>query len=131
MNEVYEYLKKCGIFYLATVEGDQPHVRPFGAIGVFENKLYIQTGNIKNVFKQLKENTKAEICAMDNDGTWVRIEATVVQDDRIEARQYMLDENPRVKSMYSADDGKCEVLYLKDATANFYSFTGAPKTISF
>ena len=131
MNEVYEYLKKCGIFYLATVEGEQPRVRPFGAIGVFEDKLYIQTGNIKNVFKQIKKDPKTEICAMYSDGTWIRIEATVVQDDRIEARQHMIDENPSIKGMYAADDGNCEVLYLKDATATIYSFTGAPITITF
>jgi len=131
MNEVYEYLKKCGIFYLATTQGDQPRVRPFGAICIYEDKLYIQTGNIKSVFKQMKEDPKIEICTMDKDGTWIRIESTVVQDDRIEARQHMLDANPSIKSMYAANDGNCEVLYLKDATATFYSFTGAPKTVTF
>ena len=131
MNEVYEYLKKCGIFYLATAQGDQPRVRPFGAICIYEDKLYIQTGNIKSVFKQMKEDPKIEICTMDKDGTWIRIESTVVQDDRIEARQHMLDANPSIKSMYAANDGNCEVLYLKDATATFYSFTGAPKTVTF
>ena len=131
MNEVYEYLKKCGIFYLATTEGDQPHVRPFGALTIFEDKVYIQTGNIKNVFKQLKEDPKIEICTMDQDGTWIRIQATVVQDDRIQARQHMIDENPTIKSMYAADDGNCEVLYLKDATATFYSFKLEPKIVTF
>jgi len=131
MNEVYEYLKKCGMFYLATTQGDQPHVRPFGALGIYEDKLYIQTGNIKKVFKQMKKDPKIEICAMDKDGTWIRIESTVVQDDRIEARQHMLDENPSIKHMYAADDGNCEVLYLKNATATFYSFAGTPKTVKF
>ena len=119
------------MFYLATTQGDQPHVRPFGALGIYEDKLYIQTGNIKKVFKQMKKDPKIEICAMDKDGTWIRIESTVVQDDRIEARQHMLDANPSIKSMYAANDGNCEVLYLKDATATFYSFTGAPKTVTF
>lgn len=131
MNEVYEYLKKCGTFYLATTEDDQPRVRPFGAVSIFEDKLYIVTANVKNVFAQMKKNPKIEISTMSKDGTWIRVTATAVQDDRIEARQHMLDQNPGIKNMYTADDGKCEVLYLKDATAIIYSFTGEPKTIKF
>ena len=131
MNEVYEYLKKCGTFYLATCEDAQPRVRPFGALDLFEGKIYIQTGNVKDVFKQMIKNAKIEICAMNEDRTWIRISATAVQDDRREARQHMLDENEGLKRMYSADDGNCEVLYLKDATAVFYSFTDEPKTVNF
>lgn len=131
MNEVYQYLKNSGTFYLATSEGDQPRVRPFGAVDIFEGNLYIQTGNVKNVFAQMQKNPKIEICVMSKDGTWMRVAATAVQDDRIEARQHMLDENPTLKSMYAADDGNCEVLYLKDATATIYSFTGEPNTIKF
>lgn len=131
MNEVYQYLKESGTFYLATTEGDQPRVRPFGAIDLFEEKIYFQTGNVKNVFEQIKKNPKIEISAMSTNSTWIRITATAVQDDRIEARQHMLDENPVLKNMYSADDGNCEVLYLKDATAVISSFTEEPKTIKF
>lgn len=131
MNEVYEYLKNIGTFYLATSEGDQPRVRPFGAIDIFEGNLYIQTGNVKNVFAQMQKNPKVEICAVGKDGTWMRVAATAVQDDRMEARQHMLDENPGLKRRYAADDGNSEVLYLKDVTAIIYSFTGEPKTIKF
>lgn len=131
MNEVYQYLKDCGTFYLATSDGNQPRVRPFGAVDIYEGKIYIQTGNVKNVFKQMQKNPKVEICAMSKDGTWIRITAAVVRDDRIEARQHMLDENPVLKKMYAANDGNCEVLYLKDATAVIYSFTEKPKTIKF
>lgn len=131
MNEVYQYLKNCGTFYLATVDGDQPRVRPFGAIDSFEGKLYIQTGNVKSVFAQMKKNPKIEISAMSKDGTWIRVSATAVRDDRMEARQHMIEENPILKSKYAADDGNCEVLYLKDATAVISSFTGEPKTIRF
>lgn len=132
MNEVYEYLKDSGTFYLATCEGDQPRVRPFGALDIFEGNIYIQTGNVKKVFAQMQKDPKVEICAMSKDGrTWIRISATAVRDDRIEARQHMLDNNPSLKSMYAADDGNCEVLYLKDAAATFYSFTEKPKTIKF
>lgn len=131
MNEVFQYLKECGTFYLATVEGDQPRVRPFGAIDIFEGKFYIQTGNVKKVFQQMKKNPKIEICAMHPNRTWIRIEALAVQDDRLEARQHMLDENPGLKRMYAADDGNCEVLYLQNATATIYSFTDQPKTITF
>ena len=131
MNEVYQYLKDCGTFYLATIDGDRPRVRPFGVVDIFEGKIYIQTGNVKNVFKQMQKNPKIEICAISKDETWMRVSATAVRDNRIEARQHMLDNNPSLKKMYAADDGNCEVLYLKDATATFYSFTQKPKTIKF
>ncbi|HBM76391.1 MAG TPA: NimC/NimA family protein, partial [Clostridiaceae bacterium] len=118
-------------FYLATVDGDWPRVRPFGVVDIFEGKMYIQTGNVKNVFKQMQKNPKIEICAVGKDGSWIRVSAIAVRDDRIEARQHMLDNNPVLKKMYAADDGNCEVLYLKDATATIYSFTEKPKTIKF
>jgi uncharacterized pyridoxamine 5'-phosphate oxidase family protein len=130
MQEVYEFLKKCGTYYLATAEGDQPRVRPFGTVGIFENKLYIQTGKVKNVSKQIKMNPRIEICGM-FDGKWIRVEAVAVEDDRVEAKQYMLDEYPSLQSMYKADDDNTEVLYLKDATATISSFTDAPKVIKF
>lgn len=130
MEEVYEFLKKCGTYYLATVENDQPRVRPFGTADIFENKLYIQTGKVKNVSKQMAANPKIEICAI-LEGTWIRVEATAVEDDRIEARQHMLDAYPSLQGRYKADDGNCQVLYLKDATATLSSFTGEPKVINF
>jgi len=131
MEEIFEYLRDCGTFYLATTEGDQPRVRPFGAVAIFEAKLYIETGNVKKVFAQMMKNPKIEISGMGKDGTWLRLAATVVRDDRFEARQYMLDENPDLKRLYAADDGNCEVLYLKNATATIASYTSAPKTIHF
>ncbi len=130
MQSVYEFLKKCETYYLATVENDQPRVRPFGTIDLFEDKLYIQTGKIKNVSKQMAQNPKIEICAFDGN-TWIRIEATVVNDDRIEAKQHMLDNYPSLQKMYKADDNNTQVLYLKDATATFYSFTQEPKVVKF
>ena len=132
MEEVYNYMKQNLPFFLATVDGDQPRVRPFGAIDLFEGKIYTQTGNVKNVFKQMTANPKVELCAMGKDGaTWLRVEAEVVRDDRLEARQHMLDANPVLKKMYAADDGNCEVVWLKNAVATFYSFTAAPRTVKF
>ena len=130
MQEVYEFLKKAQTYYLATVEGDQPRVRPFGTVAIFEGKLYIQTGKAKDVSKQLQINPKAEICAF-MDGTWLRVAGTLVRDDRREAKVHMLDCYPELKAMYSADDDNTEVLFLKDATATFASFTAAPKTVTF
>ena len=126
MQEVYEFLKKCGAYYLATTEGDQPRVRPFGTYLIFENKLYIQTGKSKNVSKQMKVNPKIEICAFSGD-TWIRISATAVNDDRIEPKKAMLEAYPQLQAMYKADDPNTQVLYLKDATATFASFGGEPK----
>lgn len=130
MKTVYDFLKKCETYYLATVENDQPRVRPFGTIDLFEDKLYIQTGKVKNVSKQMAENPKVEICAFDG-SSWIRIEATVVNDDRIEAKQHMLDNYPSLRQMYKADDDNTQVLYLKDATATFYSFGKEPKVVKF
>jgi len=130
MKEVYEFLKKCGTYYLATVEGDQPRVRPFGTIDLFEDKLYIQTGKVKDVSKQMQVNPKVEISAFDG-ATWIRIAATVVRDENIKAKEHMLDNYPNLKAMYSAEDDNTEVLYLKDATATFSSFTAAPKVVKF
>lgn len=130
MKEVYDFLKSCGTYYLATVEDDQPRVRPFGTIDVFEDKLYIQTGKIKEVSKQIQKNPKVEICAF-ADGKWVRIAGKLVRDDRIEAKKHMLDNYPSLQAMYSAEDDNTEVLYFEDATATFSSFTEAPKVIKF
>ena len=130
MKEVFDFLKKCGTFYLATEEGDQPRVRPFGAINIFEDKLYIQTGKKKNVSKQMQINPNVEICAF-TEGRWVRLEGKVVRDDRIEAKKSMLDANPMLKNMYSAEDDNTEVLYFEKAKATFYSFTEEPKVIEF
>lgn len=128
MNEVYEFLKSCGTYYLATVEGDQPRVRPFGTIDIFEDKLYIQTGKVKEVSKQIQANPKVEICAF-GEGKWVRIAGKLIRDDRREAKAHMLDNYPSLQAMYSADDDNTEVLYFEDAVATFSSFTEAPKVI--
>jgi uncharacterized pyridoxamine 5'-phosphate oxidase family protein len=130
MQEVYDFLKKCQTYYLSTVEGDQPRVRPFGTIDLFEGKLYIQTGKIKDVSKQIAANPKIEICAFDGD-KWIRIQALAIDDDRREAKQHMLDAYPMLKGRYSADDGNTQVLYLKDGVATISKFTEEPKTIKF
>mgnify|MGYP001012221953 FL=1 len=130
MQEVYEFLKSCGTYFLATVEGDQPRVRPFGTVDIFEGKLYIQTSKLKAVSKQLQANPKAEICAY-ADGKWLRVSGKLIRDDRVEAKKHMLDNYPELQAMYSAEDEKTEVLYFEDATATFYSFTGEPKVIKF
>ena len=130
MKEVYDFLKQCGTYSLATVEGDQPRVRPFGTVDLFEGRLYIQTGKVKKVSKQMAANPKVEICAATGD-KWLRVEALAVEDDRVEAREHMLDQYPSLKGMYKADDGNTQVLYLKDATATFYSFGGAPVVVKF
>lgn len=128
MEEVYEYLKKAGTYYLATVEGDQPRVRPFGTIDLFEGKLYIQTGKVKPVSHQLQANPKAELCAF-SQGKWLRLEGKLIRDDRVEAKEHMLEAYPSLKKMYSATDDNTEVLYFEDATATFCSFAGEPVVI--
>lgn len=128
MERVCKFLKDAGTYYLATVEGDQPRVRPFGTAHIFEGRLYIQTGKVKPVSRQLMANPKAEICAFHN-GTWVRIAGELVEDDRVEARKSMLDAYPSLRKMYDENDGNTQVFYFKNATATFSSFTSAPETI--
>lgn len=130
MERVEKFLKDAGTYYLATVDGDQARVRPFGTIHNFEGKLYIQTGKSKDVSKQIHANPKVEICAFMN-GEWLRVAATLVEDDRLEARESMLDAYPELKAMYAADNGNTEVFYLQDATATFSSFTKAPEVVTF
>ncbi len=122
MKEVYAFLKKCGVFYVATIDNDKPRVRPFGAVNMFENKIYFQTGKIKNVSKQIEINPNVEITGF-VDGKWIRLEGKLVRDDRIEAKKNMLDNNPELRSMYDENDPNTEVLYLKDAKASINSFT--------
>ena len=130
MKQVYEFLKKCGTYYLATMDGDQPRVRPFGTYDIFEDKLYIQTGKIKPVARQMKANPKIEISGM-ADGKWIRITAEAVLDENIEAQKHMLDAYPTLQAMYKPGDGNTEVYYLKNATAQICSFTEPTITITF
>ena len=130
MDKVLKFLKDAETYYLAKVEGDQPRVRTFGTAHVFEGKLYIQTGKVKDVSKQLHQNPKAEICAFKN-GEWLRVSGKLIEDDRNEARQSMLDAYPSLQKMYKADDGNTEVFYFENATAIFSSFTHEPQIIKF
>lgn len=128
MNAVYDFLKKAGTYYLATVDGDQPRVRPFGTVNIFEGKLYIQTGKVKDVAKQIAANPKVEISAF-MEGKWIRVAGELVEDDRIEAQKSMLDAYPELGGMYKAGDGNTVVYYFKDAVATISSFTEAPVVI--
>ena len=125
-----EFLKKCGTYYLATVEGDQPRVRPFGTAEIIDGKLYIQTGKVKPVSKQLAANPKAEICAFKG-GKWLRVSGELVNDDNHDIKVAMLEKMPSLKGMYSADDDNMQMLYFKNAVATFSSFTEAPETFTF
>lgn len=130
MNEIYEFLKNCGTYYLATVEGDQPRVRPFGTVDLYEGRLYIQTGKVKPVSRQMKQNPRVEICGM-YQGKWIRVAAEAVLDESIVAQEHMLAAYPSLRSMYQPGDGNTEVFCLKNGTAQICSFGEAPRTITF
>ena len=130
MKEVQEFLKECGIYYLATVEADQARVRPFGTAEIFEDHLYIQTGKKKDVFKQIENNPKVEICAF-KDGKWIRVSGKLVLDDRVEAKKDMLDKNPDLRNMYDENDDNTAVLYFESRRAIISSFTEKPIVIDF
>lgn len=125
---IVEFIRRANMYYLATVEGDQPRVRPFGTVNLFDGKLYIQTGKKKAVSRQLAENPKAELCAY-FDGTWLRISGELVEDDRVEAKASMLDEYPNLRKMYDENDDNTQVFYFKDASAVFFSFDKKPEEI--
>ena len=128
MKEVYDFLKDVGTYYLATVDNDKARVRPFGTVNIFENKLYIQTGKSKDVFKQIEKNNNVEICAF-KDGRWLRLSGNLIVDDRVEAKKDMLDNYPELRSMYDENDDNTTVLYLDNIKATFYSFTEEPKEV--
>ena len=130
MKRVCEFLKNAEVYYLATVEGDRPRVRPFGTVNEFEGKLYIQTGKVKPTSKQLAANPKAEICAF-KDGAWIRIACELIEDDRFEAKKSMLDAYPNLRNMYDENDGNTQVFYMKNAVATISSFGGEPVVIEF
>ena len=130
MERVEKFLKDADVYYLATMEGDQPRVRPFATAHIFEGKLYIQTGKVKAVYKQLKANPKAEICAFTNN-QWLRVSGELIEDDRREARQSMLEDYPSLQSMYSADDGNTAVFYFQNAEAIFSSFQAEAEAVRF
>ena len=128
MEEVLNFLRECGTYYLATVEWDQPRVRPFGTVNIFEWKLYIQTGKSKNVSRQIQANPKVELCWF-RDWKWIRVSGELVRDERVEAKKSMLDRYPELRGMYDENDHNTEVLYFKNPTAIIYSFTQDPKVI--
>ena len=130
MKEVQEFLKECGVYYLATIDNDQPRVRPFGTAEIFEDHLYIQTGKSKDVFKQIEKNNNVELCAF-KDGKWIRVSGKLLVDDRVEAKKDMLDKNPDLRGMYDENDDNTIVLYFESGHAVISSFTEAPKVIDF
>ena len=130
IEKVCQFLDEAGTYYLATVEGDQPRVRPFGTALLYEGKLYIETGKVKNVSKQLAANPRAEICAF-KDGKWLRVAGELIDDENRDVKVAMLEKMPSLAGMYSPDDGNMQMLYFRNATATFSSFTEAPETIRF
>lgn len=131
MKEVYEFVKSCGYYFIATVDGDQPRVRPFGTVNIFEDKLYIQTGHVKRTAQQITKNPKIEICAYNGTTEWMRIEATLVEDERVEAKRAMLDAYPSLKKMYDAEDNNTAVYFLTKVTAYKSSFSEPESVIKF
>ncbi len=131
LNEVCDFVYNCKHYFIATIDGGKPKVRPFGTIGIYENKLYIQTSKAKDVSKQISKNHNIEICAYDNKDRWIRISARAIRDERYEVKKYMLDRYPELRSMYDENDNIVEELRLEDVTATFYSFKDEPRVIKF
>ena len=131
MERVCQFLKDAGVYYLATVEGDQPRVRPFGTINVFDGKLYVQTGKHKSVFKQLVKDPKMEICGIINLTTTLRITGELIDDNRVEPKKSMLDAYPNLRGIYDEHDENTSVMYFRNATATFSALDRDPEVITF
>ena len=130
MQRVYDFLKEAGTYFIATVEGDQPRIRPFGTVDIYNGKLGIQTGKKKAFFKQVEANPKVEICAFKND-EWIRVAGELYADDSIEACEHMLQSYNELRSIYTPGDGNCVVLYFKSGKATISSFNAEPVVIEF
>lgn len=130
MKEVFDYIRSCGVYYLATVDGDQPKLRPMGCLEIIDDKLYILTGKSKNVSKQIEKNNKVEIVTSKGEN-WIRVTCKLIRDDRVEVKKAMLDRNPHLRVAYDENDDNTELLYMKDVEATFNSFTEPPRTIKF
>lgn len=129
-QRVYDYLLANAPFFIATVDGNQARVRPFGALNIFEGKMYIVTSHAKRVAKQLAKNSNVELCAV-NGTEWVRVAGTLVEDERVEAKKSMLDANPNLRSMYNENDENIAVYYFTNATATFSSYAGDGDVVKF
>ncbi len=130
IEKVAYFIENAETYYLATVEADQPRVRPFGTVLVYDGKLYILTGKTKDVSRQIAANPKVELCAF-KEGIWLRLAGELVNDDSRDVKMMMLDKYPHLQNMYNAEDDNTQVLYFKDATATFSSFTAGPEVIQF
>ncbi|MBQ2522750.1 MAG: pyridoxamine 5'-phosphate oxidase family protein [Prevotella sp.] len=132
MKEVQAYLKECGAFFIATVDGDQPRVRAFGVSEIIDGRLYIMTGKVKDVFKQMAANGKFEICALKPSGSeWMRVSGTLVNDETLSVKETFLERNPSLKAMYKADDDNMAVLYITNGVARFCSFAAQERKVAF
>ncbi len=130
MEEVYKFLKTCGTYYLATMDGDQPRVRPFGTIDVYNGQLTIQTGRKKDVAQQMLVNPRVEVCAFDGQH-WLRVTAKAVEVPEVAAQEHMLNDYSHLRSAYTPGDGNTMIFALTEATATFSSFTEPSRTVSF
>ena len=129
MNKIVEFLNDTKIFYLATIDGDKPRVRPFGAVMEKDGKIYFCTNNQKDVYRQMQKNPNIEISATKENGDWLRLSGQAVFDTSKDTKQTMLDECPVLKTMYSADDGKFEIFYITNASAAVFSLCGKKETL--
>ncbi|EJP6473536.1 pyridoxamine 5'-phosphate oxidase family protein [Clostridium botulinum] len=130
MTEVLNFLNECGIFFVSTVDGDQPKVRPFSFVMEYEGKLCFATSNKKSFYAQLMKNPNMEICATNKDLKWLRLSGKAVFCTKIESKTKSLETMPVLKNMYSVDDDIFEIFYLENAVANFCSMNGDNKTIN-
>lgn len=129
MNKIVEELKKIKIFYVATIEENKPKVRPFSSITEFEGNAYICCGKQKEVYTQLINNPYIEICGMYDQGSWLRVSAKCVLDERIEAQIAMLEDKTGPSQLYKPNDGRFVVFRLEEVKALKFNFYAAPEEI--
>ncbi len=130
MNEVFKFLNECGVFFVSTIDGNQPRVRPFSFVMEYEGKLCFATSNKKPFYAQLMTNSNIEICATTKDLRWLRLSGKAVFCTKMEAKAQALETMPALKNMYSVEDEIFEIFYIENAIANFCSMNGDNKTIN-
>ena len=132
LQKTLNFLQKCGTFYVATTDGNQPRVRPFGLVIEHENKLWFGTANTKEVYRQLMANPRIEISATSPTMEWVRLSGQAVFESNAEVKRKAFELLPMLANIYQgSEDPVFEVFYLAEAEAVFQGMGnyGAPPEV--
>ena len=119
LERIDQFLSECGVFFLATSDGDQPKCRPLGFHMLKDGKIYFGIGTFKDVYKQVTKNPKVEICACKG-LNFMRYCGKAKFDDNPELSKQALEAMPMLKKIYNDETGYVLAMFsLEDAFAEF------------